>query len=288
MSLWDSIIVYLGFDSPLSILKAFVDVTIVAFIIYKLLILIRDTRAWQLMKGVIFVLLASKISEIFGLNTIQYILENTIQYIAIAMIVLFQPELRRGLEQLGRSKFIGILPSTESQEVAVSNMVGAIVAAVENLSGSKTGAIIVLEGTTKLGDVMDESIEIDSKISTSLLINIFKPDTPLHDGAVIIRETRIQAAACYLPLARSTMIPKELGTRHRAAIGISEVSDALAIVVSEETGQISTASDGNLQRGLTPDLLRVKLRRHLIIDKPKEKTSVWKAFWKRGAKTDEQ
>ncbi|MEI6132514.1 MAG: diadenylate cyclase CdaA [Bacillota bacterium] len=284
MSIWDNIIIYLGFDSPISILRVSIDVAIVSFAIYKLLVLIRDTRAWQLMKGVIFVLLAWKISEFFGLNSIQYILENTIQYIAIAMIVLFQPELRRGLEQLGRSKFIGILPSNESQEVALSNMVGAIVAAVENLSGSKTGAIIVLEGATKLGDVMDESVEIDSKISTSILINIFKPDTPLHDGAVIIRETRIQAAACYLPLARSTMIPKELGTRHRAAIGISEVSDALAIVVSEETGQISTANDGNLQRGLTPDLLRVKLRKHLMIDKPVEKTNPLKKFWKRGAK----
>jgi len=286
MSLWDSIGIYLGFDSPLSMLRSFVDISIVAYAIYKLLVLIRDTRAWQLVKGVIFVLLASKISELFGFNTIQYILENTIQYIAIAMIVLFQPELRRGLEKLGSSRFIGILLSGNSQEVTVSNMVESIVAAVENLSSTKTGALMILEGATKLGDVMDESIEIDSKISTSLLINIFKPDTPLHDGAVIIRETRIQAAACYLPLARSTMIPKELGTRHRAAIGISEVSDALAIVVSEETGQISTASDGNLQRGLTPDLLRVKLRKHLMIDKSKDKSRKWTAFWKREAKNN--
>ena len=203
------------------------------------------------------------------------------------MIVLFQPELRRGLEQLGRSKFIGIIPTADNKEVAVSNMVESIVSAVETLSNSKTGAIIVLEGSTKLGDVMDESIEMDSKISAGLLVNIFKPDTPLHDGAVIIRETRIQAAACYLPLARSTMIPKELGTRHRAAIGISEVSDALAIVVSEETGQIATAIDGNLQRGLTPELLRLKLRKHLMIDKSKEKSGIWKTIWKKEAKKNE-
>ena len=284
MTFWDYVVIYFGFESPFSLLRTFVDVSIVAFVIYKLLVLIRDTRAWQLVKGVIFVLLVSKISELFGLTTIQFILTNTIQYIAITMIVLFQPELRRGLEQLGRSKFIGILPSSDNQEVAVSNMVEAIVAAVEILASKKTGAIIVMEGRTKLGDIMDESVEIDSKISTSLLINIFEPDTPLHDGAVIVRETRIQVAACYLPLARSTMIPKELGTRHRAAIGISEVSDAIAIVVSEETGQISTASDGNLQRGLTPDLLRVKLRKHLMIDKNKEKLSKWRTFWKREAK----
>lgn len=278
--LWDTVAVYLGFDSPLSLLKTAIDLIIVSYVIYKLLILIRDTRAWQLVKGIIFVLLAARISEVLGLRTFQLMLDSTIQYIALAAVVLFQPELRRGLEQIGRSRLIGYFGVTDNKEVVVSNMVESIVSAAEIFSASKTGALIVIEGNTKLGDIMDEGVEIDSKVSVSLILNIFAPDTPLHDGAVIIRDTRIKAAACYLPLAKSTFIPKELGTRHRAAIGISEVSDALAIIVSEETGQISIANEGNLQRGLSKDLLRVKLRRHLNIDEETDKRSRWNIFKK--------
>lgn len=285
--LWDTIAVYLGFDTPLSLLKTVIDVSIVAYVIYKLLILIRDTRAWQLVKGIVFVLLAARISEVLGLKTIQLMLDSTIQYIALAAVVLFQPELRRGLEQIGRSRINGFFGVADNKEVVVSNMVESIVSAAEKLSSTKTGALIVIEGNTKLGDVMDEGTELDSKVSMGLLLNIFEPDTPLHDGAVIIRDTRIKAAACYLPLAKSTFIPKELGTRHRAAIGISEVSDGLAIVVSEETGQISIANDGNLQRGLSKDLLRVKLRKHLNIDPDKAKRSKWKLFKKQEVKPNE-
>ena len=258
---------YFSFTSVWHFLKTIIDLLIVVYLSYKVLTLLRDTRAWQLMKGVVLILIATVISGWLGLSTMKYILDHTIEYIALAFIIIFQPELRRVLEKLGNSSISRIMSQDSDSEVLVSNVIESLVSAADTLSRKKTGALIVIEGHTKLGDIMDDCIELDSKVTAGLLINIFEPNTPLHDGAVIIRDNRIKAAACYLPHSASNMIPKELGTRHRAAIGVSEVSDALVIVVSEETGHISTAQGGNLQRGLTPELLRNKLRRQFdIID----------------------
>lgn len=270
VSLIDNLLLYFYFESPWRLILAIIDVLVVAFLIYKLLVLIRDTRAWQLIKGVLFILITARVSEWLGLKTFQFILDNTIQYIALALLIIFQPELRRALEHLGRNKLSQLLVNQQTNAVLISNVIETIVSACEIMAKDKTGALIVIEGKTKLGDVMDDSTELDSKVSSSLILNVFEKDTPLHDGAMIIRDTRIKAAACYLPLAKSTLIPKELGTRHRAAIGISEVSDALAIVVSEETGQISTALNGNLHRGLSSDLLRLKLKQQFGVEENKE------------------
>lgn len=274
MNLWDNYSIYFHFDSPWHFIRTIIDIMIVAYIVYKLLMITRETRAWQLLKGILFVVIFARVSELLGLQMLQVILDNTIQYIALAVIVVFQPELRRGLEQIGRSKFYKLFFNNQNQEVQTVNMIESIVIAAERLAETKTGALIVLEGNTKLGDVMDDGTELDSKVSWGLLINIFALDTPLHDGAVVIRNNRIEAAGCYLPLAKNTVIPKELGTRHRAAIGISEVSDSLSLVVSEETGQISIAMEGNLQRGLSPDLLRAKLRKQLQLDEESNKKSI--------------
>jgi len=274
-SILQELAVYLYFDSIWQFVKTVVDIAIVEFIIYKLLGLLRETRAWQLMKGVLVLVFAMLVSRWLGFTTISYLLDNTFQYIAIAFLIIFQPELRRALEKLGTNSISNLLTSEDNNEILVSSVIEAIVNAAETLSSSRTGALIVIEGQTKLGEIMDDCIELDSKVSSGLLINIFEPNTPLHDGAVIIRDNRVKAAACYLPHSKSTMIPKELGTRHRAAIGVSEVSDAMAIIVSEETGHISIAQGGNLHRGLTADLLRNKLRRQLEItggvDKEKKK-----------------
>lgn len=284
--LFQDLAVYLYFESVWQFVKTILDIAIVSYIIYKLLGLLRDTRAWQLMKGVLVLGGAMLVSRWFGFTTISYLLDNTFQYIAIAFLIIFQPELRRALEKLGTNSISNLLSSEDNNEILVSNVIESIVNAAETLSNSRTGALVVLEGQTKLGDIMDDCIELDSKVSSGLLINIFEPNTPLHDGAVIIRNNRIKAAACYLPHSKSTMIPKELGTRHRAAIGISEVSDAMAIIVSEETGHISIAQGGNLQRGLTSDLLRNKLRRQLettsSTDKESKKgiMSQWSKFLK--------
>jgi len=275
--------IYFYFDTVWQVLKTIVDILAVSYIVYKVLMITRETRAWQLIKGIFFVLAAARVSELLGFSMLQYILDHTIQYIALAIIVVFQPELRRALEQIGRSRFYGLFSNFSDENLQVSNMIEALVSAAGRLSEERTGALIVIEGDTKLGDMMDEGTELDSKVSWGLLLNIFAGDTPLHDGAVIIRENRIKAAACYLPLAKSTVIPKELGTRHRAAIGISEISDALALVVSEETGQISIAVEGNLQRGLTQDLLRTKLRKQLHLEnETNEPKSGFKWFWKKG------
>jgi len=263
--LFNNFVGYLGITGPLSIIRAIIDISIVTYAIYKIIKLVKETRAWQLIKGIIVILIAAELSKLLRLNTVAYILSNTVSILAFAMVVLFQPELRRGLEQIGRSRFTDLFNFEDKEEkVKTTAMIEDIVKACTELSKTFTGALIVVERETKIGEIIKTGIELDSIVSSELLINIFTPNTPLHDGAVVVRGTRIKAASCFLPLTDNPNLSKELGTRHRAALGITEVSDAFAIVVSEESGKISFALNGGLTRNLTPDTLRKALNKNLL------------------------
>lgn len=276
--LFEYLAVYIGFSSPMDVIRTIVDISIVAYAFYKLVMLAKETRAWQLIKGIIFIIAAAKLSDILGLKTIAFILNSTIQYVAFALVVLFQPELRRGLEQIGRSRFRNLFGIEEEDGVIqISAVVEEIVKAAGEMSKSYTGALIVIERDTKIGEIINTGTQLNSSVSSELLINIFTPNTPLHDGAVIIRDNKLKAAACFLPLTDNPNLSKELGTRHRAALGITEVSDSIAIVVSEETGRISFALNGGLTRNLTPDMLRKALNKNLLEkNTPTKKLTLWK------------
>ncbi|EDS78678.1 conserved hypothetical protein [Clostridium botulinum C str. Eklund] len=230
------------------------DIIVVSYIFYKFYMLMNETRAEQLLKGILFIILLIPISSLLHLTTLNWILNKTLTIGVLSLIIIFQPEIRKALEHIGRSAFTDkhILEDKEKMDEVVTQIVNA----VENLSKSRTGALIVFEQTTGLGDVISTGTKLDSIVSSALLENIFVVNTPLHDGASIIRNDRIAAAGCFLPLTNNTEINKQLGTRHRAAIGISEVSDALVIIVSEETGVISLAVNGNLTRYYTKDRLK--------------------------------
>ncbi|SJZ70833.1 diadenylate cyclase [Garciella nitratireducens DSM 15102] len=232
-----------------------IDIAIVAYVFYKLMGLIKETRAEQLIKGIIFILLATQLSEWLGLYTINWILKNTLTVGVIAILVVFQPELRRGLERIGRSKFFGNIFEKSSEEQSTGT-IDEIIKAVQMLSKDKVGALIVIERETKLGEVIETGIHLDSLVSGELIINTFIPNTPLHDGAMIIRGDRIVASGCFLPLTENQGLSKQLGTRHRAGLGITENSDSVVVIVSEETGIISLAMDGKLSRYLDIQSLR--------------------------------
>ena len=229
------------------------DILVVSFIFYKSYMLIKETRAEQLLKGILLILLLIPISSILQLTMLEWILNKTITIGILSIIIIFQPEIRRVLEHLGRSAFNDrhILENEEIMEKVVNN----VAEAVDNLSKSKTGALIVIENRTGLGEVISTGTKLDAVVSSAILENIFVVNTPLHDGATIIRSDRIIAAGCFLPLTSSENISKSLGTRHRAGIGISENSDALTIIVSEETGTISLAVNGKLTRNYTKERL---------------------------------
>lgn len=254
-----------------------IDILVVAFVIYKLLMWIKDTRTWALFKGIVVIILIALIAYVLQLHTVWFIISNTITVGTIAVIVLFQPELRRALEQIGRGKFFGSILNSEEENIESlsADTVEGIVKSVVQMAKVKTGALIVIERETKLGDIERTGISIDAAVSSQLLINIFEKNTPLHDGAVVISNNRITAATCFLPLSDSLEISKELGTRHRAAIGVSEISDAMIIVVSEETGLISYVRNGHIRRGIDGDTLR----KILSISKKKRtdrRISLWK------------
>lgn len=254
-------------QNPLKIFLLILDLTIVIYLTVKLVGLIKGTRALQLLKGIIFLIIITIVSGILQLNILNYILTSFMTYGVILLIVIFQPELRRALEQLGSNKinkFFGIDKdiATKTKE----NIYKIIIAATE-LSKTKTGALIVIERDIKLKDIMDTGIPIDSEISPQLLVNIFTPKTPLHDGAVVISENRIKAAACMLPLSNDKHVSKRLGTRHRSAIGMSKESDAIVVVVSEETGKISVAKDGTLIADVKEDALKQILIKNIITKK---------------------
>lgn len=260
----------------------FIDVVIVAVIFYYLINLIRETRAMQLVKGIIFLFAVFFLSQRLNLNALNYILGGAMQIGAFAIIVLFQPELRSLLERMGRFKVGKIIDfAVDNSEEELARTIESISLAAENLSLTKTGALIVIERSTRLGEFISTGTMLEANVSSGLLENIFVPNTPLHDGAVIIRGSKIITAGCLLPLTANNNLSRDLGTRHRAAIGLSEVTDAVIVVVSEETGKISIALNGSLTRNLNRDSLGKALKK-LIIQKPEtqqkkiDKIKFWK------------
>ncbi len=249
---------------PKLTLTDILEILILAFLIYHIVNWIKSTRAWMLVKGIIVLCIFSFIAYILNFNVILWIISNTINVGIIAVIIVFQPELRKALEQLGRknivSSFIPFDDQKEKNERFSDKTISEIVRATFELSKTKTGALMVVEQNIILNEYERTGIIIDSAMSSQLLINIFEHNTPLHDGAVLIRENRIVAATCYLPLSDNMELSKDLGTRHRAAVGISEVSDSLTIIVSEETGKVSIAIGGVLIRNVDGDYLKNKLQ----------------------------
>jgi diadenylate cyclase len=256
----------MGLNDPLYIIKAIIDIGIVTWVIYKLIILVRETRAWQLIKGILLILVATEMSGVLEFKTINYLLRSMLSVLAIGAIVLFQPELRRALEKIGRSRFKDLLSFDDAADFRVQTtaVIEEIVKACVDMSSKYVGALIVIEREVRIGEIINTGTQLDSQVSSELVINLFVPDTPLHDGAVVIRDNKIKAAACFLPLTDNPNLSKELGTRHRAALGITEVSDSIAVVVSEESGKISFALNGGLTRNLTPDTLRKALNKNLV------------------------
>lgn len=246
----------------LEVLVQVLDLLLVWFIIYKVLLYFRGTQAINLLKGVAIIIGAKFLSSVTGLVTIDWLLGQLISWGVVALIVLFQPELRKALEMMGRNLFRNKRMTRNPSEQLIEDLQKAIL----YMSRRKIGALIVIEDEDPLQQYIHTGTQMNSEISDQLLINIFIPNTPLHDGAVIISDFKIAAAACYLPLSKSDMIPKELGTRHRAAIGLGEVSDALIIIVSEETGAISLVKEDLLHRDVSRDELESLLEDYLVVD----------------------
>ncbi|CDC91948.1 putative uncharacterized protein [Roseburia sp. CAG:380] len=251
------------FDLPKVSVIDVLEIVILAFVIYHVALWIKNTRAWTLLKGIIVLLACYVIAYILGMNVIVWIFERTISIGITALMIVFQPELRRALEELGQKNIVSTLipfDDTRNQNERFSeHSINEIVKATVEMAKVKTGALIIIEKDIDLSEYERTGIELDSTISSQLLINIFEHNTPLHDGAVIIRGDRIVSATCYLPLSDNMGLSKELGTRHRAGVGISEVTDSLTIIVSEETGRISVAVGGKLLRNIDGDLLKKKL-----------------------------
>lgn len=251
--------------SPLNVFTGILDIVIVVFLIYWFVKMVRGSRAWQLIKGIAILIIITWVSGLLNLKILNTILSGIMNWGIIAIIVIFQPELRRGLEQLGKNKFkrfFGL--ETEDLATKTKEDIYKIVIAATELSKTKTGALIVLERDISIKDIISTGIPMDSEISPQLLVNIFVPKTPLHDGAVVISNNKIAAAACVLPLADDQDIAKELGTRHRAAIGMSKESDCIVVVVSEETGKISVAKDGTLIADVREDVLKKILISNMV------------------------
>lgn len=263
-------------EKLLEIVKIIVDVALVWYVLYKLIMLIRGTKAIQLLKGIVIVLGVRMASIILDLQTLQWLTYQAILWGFLAIIILFQPELRRALEQLGRGSIFS--RTTKSAEETLDETINTILQSCNYMAKRRIGAIITIERETGIDDYAETGIPINGKLTQELLTNIFTPNTPLHDGAVIIRNEEIVAAACFLPLSESPFISKELGTRHRAAIGISEVTDALSVVVSEETGNISATKNGELRRKLEQKELKEYLLENLSVNikTPQKKSWNWR------------
>ncbi|MCR5667038.1 MAG: diadenylate cyclase CdaA [Eubacterium sp.] len=252
-------------DFPSVTVKDLIEIAIIAFLFYHVIVWMKNTRAWALLKGLLVVLIFILFAAMFQMSTILWLAGKVLNFAVIALLVIFAPELRRALETLGRKRFITSIFNSDFFKTDDSRFtektINDLVRACFDMGKVKTGALIVVEQNNKLTEYERTGITLDSMISYQLLVNIFEHNTPLHDGAIIVRENRIIAATCYLPLSENMQLSKELGTRHRAAVGISEVSDSLTIVVSEETGQVSVAHHGKITRGLDPDGLREQLKK---------------------------
>jgi diadenylate cyclase len=248
-----------------------IDILLVWYVIYKLIMIVRGTKAVQLLKGIFVILIVKIISDQFHLQTLGWMMQQVLTWGFLAIIIIFQPELRRALEQLGRGRFFSRSSSQEEEDQ--EKMVESITKAVDYMAKRRIGALISVERETGMGDYIETGVQLQSKISSELLINIFIPNTPLHDGAVILQRNTVAAAACYLPLSESPFISKELGTRHRAALGISEVTDSITVIVSEETGSVSLTKNGELLRDLSSDKFKEVLSKELITVKVKQASS---------------
>lgn len=266
------------------------EIIILAFLIYHILQWIKTTRAWVLVKGFIVILVFLLLAYIFEMDTILWIAGNIFDIGIIAIVIVFQPELRKALEELGQKNVVAEILTLEGQKeenrTFNDRTADAIVKACVEMSKVKTGALIVIENSVPLGEYERTGISLDAQVSSQLLLNIFEHNTPLHDGAIIVRGNRIVSATCYLPLSDNMELSKELGTRHRAAVGISEVSDAMTVVVSEETGAISITQNSELKRNITAEVLREQLQ--MLQNKTTEGKGKGKRFklWK-GREKDE-
>lgn len=267
-----NVIAYINelYQYPVKLISLILDLVIVIFLGYKFIKSVKKSRVAQLLKGIVLFVAIVAISDLLNLRILNFILTSVMTYGVIALIIIFQPELRRTLEQLGSNKFTRFFGIDKDVITKTKEDVYKIVIAATELSKTKTGGLIVIEREIKIKDIIETGVILDAEVSPQLLVNLFTPNTPLHDGAVIISENKIVSAACILPLASSQDIAKELGTRHRAAIGISKESDAIAIVVSEETGKISIARDGTLIADLKEDALKKILIKNIVTDRYKE------------------
>lgn len=258
------------------------EILIIAFLVYYILAWMKTTRAWQLLKGLIVICVVLMLAYIMDMSTILWLAENLLSFAVIAIVVVMQPELRHALEQLGKKNFLpsGVFSdsSKREQEYFSEKTINEIVKASYEMGRARTGALIVIEQNESLRDYERTGIEVDGIVTSQLLINIFEHNTPLHDGAVIVRGNRITSATCYLPLSDNLDLSKELGTRHRAGVGISEATDSLTVIVSEETGKVSVAYEGQLERGLSSDELKARLQRTL--NRQNEEKSKGKHIWK--------
>jgi diadenylate cyclase len=260
-----------------------IDVLIVWFVLYKMIQFVRGTRAMQILLGVAVIILIKIASWYFGLVTISWFMDQVINWGPIALVVIFQQEIRKGLEELGRRTMFN---REHLENAAQKQLIEALDEALQYMSKRRIGALIAIEKQKSLEELMQTGIKIDAEISGELLINTFIPNTPLHDGAVIIKENRLMAATAYLPLSESTLIPKELGTRHRAGVGVSEETDAIAVIVSEETGEISIATSGDLMRNMSQETyLNFFEKQFLPNGHQPVKQPFWKRFWQKGGRS---
>ncbi len=272
----------IGIFSTMKFPNDYIDIALVTVLVYYIIKFARDTRVGHLMRGIIVIFALYQFSAIVRLSALSYILKNTIQLSFIAIIIVFQPELRAGLERIGRVRFSSLKnfqSLTRNDFNALTNtVINNVCESCQNLSSRKIGALVVFEKTTPLGDLLDTGIAIDSNVNSQTLVTMFFPNTPLHDGAVIIRDNRIASAACLLPLSKNLELSKELGTRHRAAVGVTENSDAISVVVSEETGKISYSINGKIHIGVTVQQLKNILQKNLLI--PEKASRGFKLFRK--------
>ncbi|MCH5342401.1 MAG: diadenylate cyclase CdaA [Acetatifactor sp.] len=258
-----------------------VEILIIALLLYYILVWMKNTRAWALLKGLIIICIFLLLAYFFNMTTILWIAQNVLSFAAIALIVVIQPELRKALEELGKKNILAsVIPfdTGHREEFFSEKTIGEIVKACVEMGKARTGALIVIEQQETLKDYERTGITVDGVVTSQLLINIFEHNTPLHDGAVIIRGNRIVSATCYLPLSDNLGLSKELGTRHRAGVGISEVTDSLTVIVSEETGKISAAYEGVLDRNLSAEQLRQRMQE--ILNGVQEESSKEKRIWK--------
>lgn len=282
-------------QNPIELITLILDLAIVIFLIYCFFKVVKGSRAWQLIKGIALLIVATFASGLFNLKILNWILTGIMNLGVIAIIVIFQPELRRGLEQLGTNKLTRFFGIDKDVSTKTKEDIYKVVIASTELSKAKTGALIVLERDIKIQDIVATGIPMQAEVSPQLLVNIFEPKTPLHDGAVVISGNKIAAAACVLPLADDKDIAKELGTRHRAAIGISKESDSIVVVVSEETGKISVAKDGTLIADIREDVLKRILISNVVTKRftnerkeRKDKLKKMKEDIKKEKKTEEE